>query len=131
VPCCTRVQHTLSVCNVGPCPLHVSHVGFRHKRKHYRLINNPFPATLHPGSCLGVVVQYAAKEKVARGAELEIRSDDPHEPVKHVEVLAYTVWDCCCGGDAGKCCGEAKCGCGKGCRRECCDEDDDEEGDEA
>lgn len=52
VPCCTRVQHTISICNVGACPLHVSHVGFRHKRRHYRLINNPFPATLHPGSCL-------------------------------------------------------------------------------
>lgn len=129
VPCCTRAQHTLSVCNVGPCPLHVSHVGFRHPRKHYRLINNPFPATLHPGSCLGVVIQYTAKEHVARGCELEIRSNDPREPVKHVEVLAYTIWDCCCGGEQSKCCGKAECncGCGKGCRRQDCDDDDDDE----
>ena len=119
VQCCERVQHTLSICNTGECNLHVSHVGFRHRRRAYRLINNPFPATVRPGSCLGLVIQYRAIEKVARGCELIIESDDPTEPKRHVEILAYTIWDCCgeCGQERNKCCCKPR-------ERQCCDEEE-------
>jgi Abnormal spindle-like microcephaly-assoc'd, ASPM-SPD-2-Hydin len=43
---CCRVERTISICNVGECALHVSGVAFKHKSRHWKLINNPFPATL-------------------------------------------------------------------------------------
>jgi hypothetical protein len=96
VKACRSVERTISICNVGDCKLHVSSVAFKHKNRHWKLINNPFPATLHPGSCLGVVIRYKATEKYPRSAELIITSDDPITPVKTVEVVAYTIWcDCC------------------------------------
>jgi len=106
VQCCHREQHTLSICNTGDCNLHVGHVGFKHKRRHYRIINNPFPAIVRPGSCLSLVIEYIAKEKIARGCDLEIHSDDVLDPVKNVEILAYTIWDCCdrCEQPVEKCC---------------------------
>jgi hypothetical protein len=33
-------------CNVGDCKLHVSNVRFRHPSRHWKLVNNPFPAAL-------------------------------------------------------------------------------------
>jgi Abnormal spindle-like microcephaly-assoc'd, ASPM-SPD-2-Hydin len=57
VKACCRAERTLTICNVGECPLHVTSVKFKRKNPHWKLINNPFPATLAPGSCLGVVIR--------------------------------------------------------------------------
>jgi hypothetical protein len=94
---CGIAQKTVSVCNVGDCKLFVSEVAFSRKRRHFRLINNPFPAPLHPGSCLGVVIQYEASCE-PECCELVIRSDDPHESVKVLDVVAFTRCEkkCCC-----------------------------------
>ena len=83
---------------------------------------------LRPGACLSLVIQYVAKERVARSCELVIHCDDPREPIRHLDLIAYTIWDCCeCGC---KCCKE-DCDCCKLRREECCDEDDDDDdGDE-
>jgi hypothetical protein len=89
-------QKTVSICNVGDCKLHVFKVGFSSKRRHFRLINNPFPATLHPGSCLGVVIEYRASCE-SECCELVIESDDPHYPVKMRDVVAFTRCDRRCG----------------------------------
>ncbi len=120
VKSCHRKQRTVSICNTGECNLHVSNVGFKRKRRHYRLINNPFPATLRPGSCLNVVIQYWAAERVSRGCELVIHCDDPHHPFRELDVNAYTIWECC------KECGEDPCCC-KEPRKECCDDEDDDD----
>ena len=126
VKCCHREQRTLILCNTGHCSLHVSHVGFKHKRRHLRLINNPFPATIQPGSCLSIVMQYFANEIVPKPSLLIIESDDPDEPIQMVDVLAYTIW--CCKEPRRECCEEQhRYDCCKERRRECCD--DDEEGD--
>jgi hypothetical protein len=123
VTACCCADRTISICNVGDCKLHVTSVRFKRRSRHWRLINNPFPAALHPGSCLAVVIQYRATEKCARCCELVIESDDPTTPVKILEVLAYTVWN--------EGCQEGCEGCHKGvpCRQgyECCCEDDEEE----
>jgi kumamolisin len=95
VKACCRVERTIQICNVGDCKLHVSSVAFKHKNPHWKLINNPFPAALHPGSSLNVVIRYKATERIARAEELIIRSDDPLDPVKVLEVLAWTIWDDC------------------------------------
>jgi hypothetical protein len=108
VEACCRKERTIAICNVGECHLHVSNVAFRHDNPHWKLINNPFPATLHPGSCLSVGILYHATEKFPRSCDLVITSDGPTTPVKILEVVAYTVWDKCC-----RSCGEDKCTCMK------------------
>ncbi len=101
VKSCCLGERTISICNVGDCKLHVTSVAFKRKSKHWKLINNPFPATLHPGSCLSVLIRYKATEKCPRCCELVITSDDPDTPVKIIDVMAYTIWnDCGCK----KCC---------------------------
>jgi Pro-kumamolisin, activation domain/Abnormal spindle-like microcephaly-assoc'd, ASPM-SPD-2-Hydin len=131
--CCTE-ERTLSLCNVGDCKLNVTSVAFRRKNKHWRLINNPFPAVLHPGSCLAVVIRYKATERYPRACELMIRSDDPSEPVKVIELLAATIWsDCGCK----ICCDKCKSGncdtrhCDPCCCQKCGSDGEDDNGDDA
>jgi len=125
--CCTA-ERTISICNVGECNLRVSSVEFKRKSPYWKLVNNPFPATLRPGSCLGVVIRYKAAEKCPRACELVITSDDPSTPVRVLDVLAYTIWrengrkcscDCnkgACGGRiSGPCCDECHDDCGCEC----------------
>ena len=114
VPACCRVERTVSICNVGDCKLEVSSVTFKRKSRHWKLVNNPFPATLHPGSCLGVVIRYIATEKLPRSCDLVISSNDPTDPVKTLEVMATTVWEDCCA----KCCEDCRKGC---CQKQHCD----------
>jgi photosystem II stability/assembly factor-like uncharacterized protein len=113
--CCA--DRTLWISNTGDCALDVTKVHFRRRSRRWRLLNNPFPAKLRPGSSLPVVIQYRAGEKCPRPCEVVIESDDPVTPVRFVEVLAYTAWDACCKED---------CDCGRkedddGRRKNCCD----------
>ena len=114
VNACCCADRTLSVCNVGDCALRVTSVHFKRRSRHWRILHNPFPAKLHPGSCLPVVIQYHATEKARAVLTHKAVLDDPETPVKIVEALAYTIWDCSC-----------KEGCGKedcdDCRKNCCD----------
>ncbi len=110
VKCGCRAQKTIAICNVGECDLHVTSVALKHKHRHFRLINNPFPATLRPGSCLEVVIQYRATEKYPKACELVVMCDDPVTPVKCLDVLAYTLWQHFC------------CDCCDSCRSNCCEE---------
>lgn len=135
VKACCRAERTLTICNVGDCSLKVTSVAFKRKSRHWKLINNPFPATLHPGSCMGVVIRYKAAERCPVACELVITSDDPVTPVKTLDVMAYTIWnhgncthtceDCrkgCCTKHHDECCCQ-------GSADDCCqDEDDDENG---
>ena len=120
VEACHPAEKTISVCNVGTCPLHVTSVGFKRPTDHWNLVDNPFPATLPSGSCLGVVVRYKADERCPRACELVIESDDPHTPVKTVDLLAYTIW-CGCGCESKQCgCTKKRCECSD---KPCCEED--------
>jgi hypothetical protein len=130
VKACCCADRTISICNVGQCALHVTKVAFKRESRHWRLINNPFPATVRSGSCLSVVIQYKATEKCSRCCELIIESDDPITPIKILEVPAYTIWsDCGCTED----CEDCRKGCCEqhhkqsGCQQGypcCCDDDD-------
>jgi protein involved in polysaccharide export with SLBB domain len=132
VNACCCADRTLSICNVGECALHVTSVRFKRKSRHWKLLHNPFPATLRAGSCIPFVIQYHATEKCPRCCELVIESDDPTTPIKIVEVLAYTIWDSCCKED----CDDCRRGC---CERHrspscqqgypCCSEDDEDDED--
>lgn len=94
VKCGRWAFRTIAVCNTGDCDLHVSKVAFERKSRHWALVRNPFPATLHPGSCLNVTIRYKATQSEPRPCELVITSDDPVTPVREVEVIAWTR--CCC-----------------------------------
>jgi ASPM-SPD-2-Hydin domain-containing protein len=133
VKACCRAERTISICNVGDCALHVTSVAFKRKSRHWKLINNPFPATLHPGSCLGLVIRYKATEKCPVACELVITSDDPVTPVKTLDMLAYTIWNQC---GCKQCCDDCRKGCCDKCHTECCEggaddccEDEDEDDD--
>ena len=129
VNACCCADRTLSICNSGDCSLNVTSVHFKRKSRHWKLLHNPFPEKLRPGSCLPVVIQYHATERCARVCELVIESDDPVTPVKYIEVQAYTIWDSCCHEE----CEDCRKGCCEGHHREhscrqgypCCCEDDD------
>jgi hypothetical protein len=133
VNACCCADRTISICNTGECPLDVTSVHFKRKSRHWRLLHNPFPATLRPGSCLSVVIQYRATEKCPRCCELVIESNDPITPVKTLEVLAYTIWDSCCKDH----CDDCRKGCCDKRHTEpccmqgypCCDEDDEDDED--
>ncbi len=86
---CGVAQKTVSICNVGKCDLHVSSVAFRRERRHFKLISNPFPATLPRGCCLKIAIQYQASCE-PECCELVIVSDDPTDPVKNLDVVAFT-----------------------------------------
>ncbi len=86
---CGFAEKTIAICNTGECALHVTKVAFTRKRKHFQLVNNPFPATLMPGSCLGVVIRYEASCD-PESCELVIKSDDPTDPNRKLDVVAFT-----------------------------------------
>ncbi len=130
VRACCRAERTIAICNIGDCKLHVTSVAFKRKSRHWRLINNPFPATLHPGSCLNVLIRYKATEKCPRCCELVITSDDPDNPVITLDVMAYTIWnDCGCKKDCDDCkkgcCDHHHGDCSCGECDDCCDEEED------
>ncbi len=123
VQACCRAERTFTICNTGDCSLHVTSVAFKRKSHHWKLINNPFPATLHPGSCLGIVIRYKATERCPRACELVITSDDPVTPVKILDVMAYTIWkECGCK----QCCNDCRKGSCEKRHTECCEGRDDD-----
>jgi hypothetical protein len=128
VRACCHAERTIWVSNVGDCKLNVSSIAFKRNNPHWKLIDNPFPAPLHPGSSLGVVIRYRATERCPRACEIVITSDDPVTPVKDLEVLAYTVWNdcgcknCCEACQKGSCAKRHTPGCCQSCANDCCDE---------
>ncbi len=55
----------------------------------FRIVTNPFPATVHPGSCLGVLIEYLPTCDSAACCELAIESDDPNSPVVKLFVTGH------------------------------------------
>ena len=53
-------------------------------------MRNPFPATLHPGAALDLVLQYTATGGSPCTRHLEIGSDDPEHPRVVIDVSAAT-----------------------------------------
>jgi len=118
VQACCSAERTISICNVGDCALNVASVVVKSKGHQWKLINNPFPAKLHPGSCLSLLIRYKATEKCPRCAELVIKSDDPKTPVKTLDLMAYTIWNDCC--FCTQCCDDCKRGCCDKQHQDCC-----------
>jgi photosystem II stability/assembly factor-like uncharacterized protein len=106
-----RAERSVSICNVGECELHVTRVAFRpdpwkpgcrdcddceepdqRPTKNdqccatFKIVSNPFPATVRPGSCLGLLIRFTPKCGGSKCCELVIESDDPVTPVKTLYV---------------------------------------------
>jgi photosystem II stability/assembly factor-like uncharacterized protein len=52
----------------------------------FKIVNNPFPATVRPGSCLGVLIRFTPTCGGPKCCELVIESDDPTTPQQVVFV---------------------------------------------
>jgi photosystem II stability/assembly factor-like uncharacterized protein len=109
-----RAERTLSICNTGDCDLHVTKIAFRpdpwkpgchdcdrcdchcgdkhHEHESdqccatFKIVGNPFPATVHSGSCLGVVIRFTPDCFGPKCCELVVKSDDPANPEATVFV---------------------------------------------
>ncbi len=81
-------ESTLSVCNTGGCPLAVASatVGCAD----FTLVNNPFPASLGPNSCLDLVVRFTPQRPGRKSCSLAIASNDPDTPVVNLTLTART-----------------------------------------
>jgi photosystem II stability/assembly factor-like uncharacterized protein len=84
----TLAERTISVCNVGACDLHVT--GASVDCPNFTLVNNPFPATVSPDSCLNLVIRFTPTSPGPHSCTLTITSDDPDTPVIHLTVTANT-----------------------------------------
>jgi hypothetical protein len=108
-----RAERTISICNNGECDLHVTKVAFKpdpskpgcrdcddcdeeeeerpEKRSDqccatFKIVSNPFPSIVRPGSCLGVLVRFVPTCEGRQCCELVIESDDPASPQRTVFV---------------------------------------------
>jgi hypothetical protein len=78
-------EKTVSVCNVGPCNLSVTSASIN--CSDFTLINNSFPATVSPDSCVDLVVRFTPTTAGPKTCDLTIISDDPDTPT----VLTLTA----------------------------------------
>jgi hypothetical protein len=79
---------TVAVCNVGQCPLTAS--GATIGCPEFSLVANPLPATLAPGACVDVEVEFTPTVPGPRTCPLQITSDDPDTPVVSRTLSART-----------------------------------------
>ena len=74
---------------------HHGHHGHHHLHRcdqcclNFRIVTNPFPATLRPGSCLSVLIEYLPTCDSAACCELLIESDDPAHPARKLFVTGH------------------------------------------
>jgi len=73
----TLAEKTISVCNVGKCNLAVTRVAFDPACSDFSIINNPFPATVSPDSCVNLVIRFTPTSDGPKSCTLVITSDDP------------------------------------------------------
>jgi photosystem II stability/assembly factor-like uncharacterized protein len=94
-PCCAEKRKPCG-CRPGRCCHDEKHGETEEHHHHcdqcclnFRIVTNPFPATVHPGSCLGVLIEYVPTCDSAACCELVIESDDPDSPVRKVFVTGH------------------------------------------
>jgi hypothetical protein len=104
---CEKYRHRCCECGpdcgcggCGPgcgCGHKRDHHGDDHDKDHecdqkclnFKILTNPFPATVHPGSCLGVLIQYVPTCDNAACCELIIETDDPDNPSQTLFVTGH------------------------------------------
>ncbi|MFQ5668514.1 MAG: choice-of-anchor D domain-containing protein, partial [Candidatus Binatia bacterium] len=89
---CEKYRHRR--CGCGPdcdceCKCHDKERECDQQCLNFKIVTNPFPATVHPGSCLGVLIQYVPTCDNAACCELVIESDDPDNPSQTLFVTGH------------------------------------------
>lgn len=84
-------EKTISICNVGKCDLAVFSAAFDPPCADFTLINNPFPATVSPDSCLDLVIRLTPTSVGPKSCTLVITSDDPDTPTVSLTVTANVI----------------------------------------
>ena len=77
-------------CDVGACDLHVTSAAFVPPCPDFTLVNNPFPNTVSPDSCLDLVIRITPTSVGPKSCTLVITSDDPLTPTITLPVTANT-----------------------------------------
>lgn len=81
-------EKTVSVCNTGGCNLNV--VSSAVDCADFTLVNDPFPATVSPDSCLDLVIRFTPLLPGRKSCELTVTSDDPDSPAVKRTLTART-----------------------------------------
>jgi hypothetical protein len=81
-------QKTVSVCNTGGCHLTVSSASVG--CADFAVVDSPFPATVSPGSCLDLGLEFTPTLPARRSCVLTIASDDPDTPASTRTLTART-----------------------------------------
>ena len=76
------------VCNIGPCPLDATSASI--DCTDFVLVNNPLPATLQPGACLDVEVEFSPALPGKHSCKLTITSTSPSTPTVVRELTGKT-----------------------------------------
>lgn len=96
LPPCPCDEHRRKPCGCSrPCGCHDEHEEHDEHRRNdqccsnFRIVTNPFPATLHPGSCLGVLIEFVPTCDTAACCELIVECDDPEHPSRTLFVTGH------------------------------------------
>jgi hypothetical protein len=135
VKACCRAERTLSICNAGDCNLHVTSVAFKSKNRYWKLINNSFPATLHPG-CVWAL---SFGTRPPKNVQYVVSWSSPATTRKHQSKLWMSrptpSWNAC---GCKQCCDDCPKGCCKnnhtehcceGAADDCCQDEEDDDSD--
>ncbi|HEX4966517.1 MAG TPA: hypothetical protein VF173_37255, partial [Thermoanaerobaculia bacterium] len=81
-------EKTVEVCNTGKCVLEVASASV--DCADFTLVSHPFPASVAPGSCLGLTVGFTPTLPGTRRCRLTVTSNDPAAPVVVWDLVART-----------------------------------------
>jgi hypothetical protein len=82
-------EKTVSVCNVGACPLNVTATSLG-ACTDFTLVDNPFPASVIPGACFDVAIRFTPTSAGLKTCNLVVSSTDPLKPTDTLIVSATT-----------------------------------------
>jgi Abnormal spindle-like microcephaly-assoc'd, ASPM-SPD-2-Hydin len=92
----THPERTVAMCNVGACNLAVTAAAaFVPDCPDFTLINNPFPATISPNSCLNLTIRYIGIRTGPKSCDLVVTSNTP-TLTRAVTAFVFPEFDPAC-----------------------------------
>jgi hypothetical protein len=73
----THPERTVAMCNVGACNLAVTAAALVPACPDFTFVNNPFPATVSPNSCLNLTIRYVGIRTGPKSCDLVVTSNTP------------------------------------------------------
>jgi hypothetical protein len=91
----THPERTVAMCNVGACNLAVTAAAFVPDCPDFTFVNNPFPATVSPDSCLNVTIRYIGIRTGPKSCDLVVTSNTP-SLTRTVTAFVFPEFDPAC-----------------------------------